>query len=109
RRLEQEARRNLGLMWLVGRLAPDFKTLADFRVENTVAIKNVCGEFIALYRRWNLCTDATVAIDGSKFKAVNHRDRNFTRGRMATRRRHSASSHRRARSDERRLGPASAQ
>jgi transposase len=85
RRLEQEAHRNLELMWLVGRLAPDFKTLADFRAENTAAIKNVCREFIVLCRRWNLFTEATVAIDGSKFKAVNHRDRNFTSGKMATR------------------------
>ena len=85
RRLEQEARRNLELMWLVGRLAPDFKTLADFRAENTVAIKNVCREFIVLCRRWKLFTEATVAIDGSKFKAVNHRDRNFTSGKMKTR------------------------
>lgn len=85
RRLEQEARRNLELMWLVGRLAPDFKTIADFRAENTAAIKNVCREFIVLCRRWNLFTEATVAIDGSKFKAVNHRDRNFTSGKMATR------------------------
>jgi transposase len=85
RRLEQEARRNLELMWLVGRLAPDFKTLADFRAQNTAAIKNVCREFIVLCRRWNLFTEATVAIDGSKFKAVNHRDRNFTSGKMATR------------------------
>lgn len=85
RRLEQEARRNLELMWLVGRLAPDFKTLADFRSANATAIKNVCREFIVLCRRWNLFTEATVAIDGSKFKAVNHRDRNFTSGKMATR------------------------
>jgi hypothetical protein len=72
-------------MWLVGRLAPDFKTIADFRAENTAAIKNVCREFIVLCRRWSLFTEATVAIDGSKFKAVNHRDRNFTSGKMATR------------------------
>ncbi len=85
RRLEQEARRNLELMWLVGRLAPDFKTIADFRVDNTAAIKNVCREFIVLCRRWSLFTDTTVAIDGSKFKAVNHRDRNFTSAKMATR------------------------
>jgi transposase len=85
RRLEQEAGRNLELMWLVGRLAPDFKTLADFRAANTAAIKNVCREFIVLCRRWNLFTEATVAIDGSKFKAVNHRDRNFTSGKMQTR------------------------
>jgi transposase len=85
RRLEQEARRNLELMWLVGRLAPDFKTLADFRADNTRAIKNVCREFIVLCRRWQLFNEATVAIDGSKFKAVNHRDRNFTSGKMKTR------------------------
>ena len=85
RRLEQEARRNLELMWLVGRLAPDFKTLADFRAGNTAAIRNVCREFIVLCRRWQLFTEAAVAIDGSKFKAVNHRDRNFTRGKMKTR------------------------
>ena len=84
RRLEQEARRNLELMWLVGRLAPDFKTLADFRAGNTAAIKNVCREFIVLCRRWQLFTESTVAIDGSKFKAVNHRDRNFTSGKMKT-------------------------
>jgi transposase len=85
RRLEQEARRNLELMWLVGRLAPDFKTLADFRAHNAGAIKSVCREFIVLCRRWGLFTQATVAIDGSKFKAVNHRDRNFTSGKMRTR------------------------
>ncbi len=85
RRLEREARRNLELMWLVGRLAPDFKTLADFRAQNGAAIKNVCREFIVLCRRWGLFTEATVAIDGSKFKAVNHRDRNFTPGKMKTR------------------------
>jgi len=85
RRLELEARRNLELMWLVGRLAPDFKTLADFRAANTAAIKNVCREFIVLCRRWQMFTEATVAIDGSKFKAVNHRDRNFTSGKMKTR------------------------
>src|SRR5437667_10207037 len=85
RRLEREARRNLELMWLVGRLAPDFKTLADFRAENAAAIKNVCREFIVLCRSWGLFTEATVAIDGSKFKAVNHRDRNFTSGKMQTR------------------------
>jgi transposase len=85
RRLEQEARRNLELMWLLGRLAPDFKTIADFRAENAAAIRNVCREFIVLCRRWNLFTEATVAIDGSKFKAVNHRDRNFTSRKMATR------------------------
>jgi transposase len=72
-------------MWLVGRLAPDFKTLADFRAGNTEAIKNVCREFIVLFRRWNLFSEATRAIDGSKFTAVNHCDRNCTRGKMKTR------------------------
>jgi len=85
RRLEREAQRNLELMWLVGRLAPDFKTIADFRVDNAAAIQAVCREFIVLCRRWSLFTEATVAIDGSKFKAVNHRDRNFTAGKMKTR------------------------
>ena len=70
---------------MVGRLAPDFKTPADFRADNGAAIKNVCREFIVLCRRWGLFTEATVAIDGSKFKAVNHRDRNFTSGQMKTR------------------------
>jgi hypothetical protein len=72
-------------MWLVGRLAADFKTLADFRSVNTAAIKNVCREFIVLCRRWRLFTESTVAIDGSKFKAVNHRDRNFTSAKKKTR------------------------
>jgi len=85
RRLEREAQRNLELMWLVGRLAPDFKTLADFRAENGGAIKNVCREFIVLCRRWGLFAEALVAIDSSKFKAVNHRDRNFTSNKMKTR------------------------
>jgi transposase len=85
RRLEQEARRNLELMWLVGRLAPDFKTLADFRADNAAAIKNVCREFVVLCRNWGLFAESAVAIDGSKFKAVNHRDRNFTSGKMKTR------------------------
>src|SRR6187431_3709534 len=60
RRLEREAQRNVELMWLTGRLAPDFKTLADFRVENAAAIKNVCREFIVLCRRWQLFTESTV-------------------------------------------------
>lgn len=66
-------------------LGSGLKTMADFRAENTVAIKNVCREFIVLCRRWKLLTETTVAIDGSKFKAVNHRDRNFTSGKMKTR------------------------
>ncbi|CAL8481442.1 IS1182 family transposase [Caballeronia sp. S22] len=78
RRLEREARRNLELIWLTGRLVPDFKTIADFRKDNGVAIRKVCREFVVLCRRLKLFTDATVAIDGSKFKAVNNRDKNFT-------------------------------
>src|ERR1017187_1291087 len=85
RRLEQEANRNLELMWLTGRLAPDFKTLADFRADNGKAIRAVCREFIVLCRRLGMFTQAVVAIDGSKFKAVNHRDRNFTSGKMKLR------------------------
>jgi transposase len=82
RRLEQEGRRNLELMWLTGRLAPDSKTLADFRADNGAAIRGVCREFIVLCRRLGLFSQAIVAIDGSKFKAVNHRDRNFTSAKM---------------------------
>ena len=74
RRLEQEARRNLELMWLTGRLAPDFKTIADFRKDNGEAIRLVCREFEMLCRKLKLFTDGFVAIDGSKFKAVNTRD-----------------------------------
>jgi transposase len=82
RRLEREARRNLELMWLTGRLAPDFKTIADFRRDNGSAICRVCREFVVLCRNLKLFSDATVAIDGSKFKAVNAHDRNFTRGKL---------------------------
>jgi len=78
RRLEREAQRNIELMWLVGRLAPDFKTIADFRKDNGKAIRLVCRQFIELCRRLKLFTLAVVAIDGSKFKAVNNRDKNFT-------------------------------
>ena len=78
RRLEREAQRNIELMWLTGRLAPDFKTIADFRKDNGAAIRAVCGQFIELCRRLRLFTHAVVAIDGSKFKAVNNRDRNYT-------------------------------
>ena len=78
RRLEREAQRNIELMWLVGRLAPDFKTIADFRKDNGKAIRLVCRQFIELGRRLKLFTLAVVAIDGSKFKAVNNRDKNFT-------------------------------
>ena len=78
RRLETEAQRNLELIWLTGRLAPDFKTIADFRRDNGEAIRRVCKEFVLLCRRMKLFTDGIVAIDGSKFKAVNNRDKNFT-------------------------------
>jgi transposase len=82
RRLEREALRNVELMWLTGRLAPDHKTIADFRKDNGAAIRKVCTRFIALCRMMGLLTQASVAIDGSKFKAVNNRDRNFTRAKM---------------------------
>lgn len=82
RRLEREAQRNVELMWLVKRLAPDFKTIADFRKDHGQAIRLVCREFVLLCRKLNLLTDVLVAIDGSKFKAVNNRDRNFTRAKM---------------------------
>ena len=85
RRLEREAQRNIELMWLVGRLAPDFKTLADFRKNNGKAIRLVCREFVMLCKKFDLFKDAFVAIDGSKFKAVNNRDRNFTRAKMKRR------------------------
>ena len=78
RRLEREAQRNVELMWLTGRLVPDFKTIADFRRDNGEAIRKVCREFVELSRQLGLFGDAVVAIDGSKFKAVNNRDKNFT-------------------------------
>src|SRR4051794_40052588 len=78
RRLEREAQRNVELMWLTGRLAPDFKTIADFRKDNGLAIRAVCAQFVGLCRRLKLFTDAVVAIDGSKFKAVKNRDKNYT-------------------------------
>jgi transposase len=82
RRLEREAQRNVELMWLTGRLAPDFKTIADFRRDNGVGIRNVCRRFMVLCRELKLFSQALVAIDGSKFKAVNSRDRNFTPGKI---------------------------
>ena len=85
RRLEREAQRNVELMWLTGRLAPDFKTIADFRKDNGKAIQKVCREFVLICRKLELFTDAFVAIDGSKFKAVNNRDRNFTKAKMKRR------------------------
>ena len=78
RRLEREAQRNVELMWLTGRLTPDFKTIADFRKDNGEAIRRVCRQFVELSRQLGLLDEAVVAIDGSKFKAVNNRDKNFT-------------------------------
>jgi len=85
RRLEREAQRNVELMWLLGRLAPDFKTIADFRKDNGEAIRLVCREFVVLCKKLNLLSDTLVAIDGSKFKAVNGRDKNYTRAKMKRR------------------------
>jgi len=85
RRLEREAGRNVELMWLLGRLKPDFKTIADFRKNNTKAIQSVCREFVIICRKLNLFSEAFVAIDGSKFKAVNSSDRNFTRAKIKRR------------------------
>ncbi len=78
RRLEREAQRNIELMWLVGRLAPDFKTIADFRKDNGAAIRAVCRQLVELCRQLGLFTRTVFAIDGSKFKAVNNRDKNYT-------------------------------
>ena len=85
RRLEREAGRNIELMWLLGRLVPDFKTISDFRKDNTKAIRLVCRDFVMVCRKLNLFSEAFVAIDGSKFKAVNNRDRNFTRAKLKRR------------------------
>ena len=82
RRLEREAGRNVEVMWLTGRLVPDHKTIADFRKDNGAAIRKVCAQFVTLCREIGLLTKASVAIDGSKFKAVNNRDKNFTRAKM---------------------------
>jgi transposase len=78
RRLERETQRNVELIWLTGRLTPDFKTIADFRKDNGKAIRGVCREFVVMCRDLKLFSEAIVAIDGSKFKAVNNRDKNFT-------------------------------
>jgi transposase len=85
RRLEREAGRNVEVMWLTGRLAPDHKTIAEFRKYNGQAIRKVCSRFVSLCRELGLFADASVAIDGSKFKAVNNRDRNFTAAKMKRR------------------------
>src|SRR6266508_660137 len=85
RRLERECQRNIEMIWLTGRLAPDFKTIADFRMDNGKAIREVCREFVALCRKLDLLSVASVAVDGSKFKAVNARDKNFTEAKMKRR------------------------
>jgi len=86
RRLERESQRNLELIWLMGRLTPDFKTIANFRKDNGPGIRKVCSQFVLLCRQLNLFAEATVAIDGSKFKAVNNRDNNFTTNKIKRRR-----------------------
>src|SRR6202161_3256539 len=85
RRLERECQRNIEMIWLTGQLAPDFKTIADFRKDNGKAIREVCRNFVALCRELDLLSEASVAIDGSKFKAVNARDKNFTEAKMKRR------------------------
>ncbi|MFM7332933.1 MAG: IS1182 family transposase [Tabrizicola sp.] len=85
RRLEREAGRNVEVMWLIGRLEPDHKTIADFRRDNGAGIRNACAKFVELCRRIGVLKGAVVAVDGSKFKAVNNRDRNFTKGKIASR------------------------
>src|SRR3974390_710865 len=86
RRLEREADRNVEVMWLLGRLAPDHKTIADFRKDNGLALRKVCARFVELCREMGLFATASVAIDGSKFKAVNNRDKNFTKAKVQRRR-----------------------
>ena len=86
RRLEREAGRNVEVMWLTGRLVADHKTIADFRTDNGKAIRRVCARFVELCREMGLLATASVAIDGSKFKAVNNRDKNFTRAKVERRR-----------------------
>ncbi|MBA4344781.1 MAG: IS5/IS1182 family transposase [Methylibium sp.] len=86
-RLKRECQRNVELMWLIGRLAPDFKTIADSRRDNGKGIRNVCRRFVVLCRELKLFSEAVVAIDGSKFKAVNNRERNYTPGKIERRER----------------------
>jgi len=85
RRLEREANRNLELMWLLNRLAPDFKTIADFRRDNGSAIQSACRQFMMICKQLNLFAESLIAIDGSRFKAVNNRDRNFTKAKVRRR------------------------
>ena len=86
RRLEREAGRNVEVMWLLRRLTPDHKTIADFRKDNGKALRKVCARFVELCREMGLLATASVAIDGSKFKAVNNRDKNFTQAKVERRR-----------------------
>jgi transposase len=85
RRLEREAQRNVELMWLTGRLMPDFKTIANFRKDNSKGIRGVCRQFVVLCQQLGLFEENLIAIDGSKFKAVNNRDRNFTSAKLKRR------------------------
>jgi transposase len=85
RRLEREAGHNVEVMWLLGRLVPDHKTIADFRRENGSPIRKTCAQFVEMCRRIGTLKGDCVAIDGSKFKAVNNRDKNFTKGKIASR------------------------
>jgi transposase len=82
RRVERECGCNLELIWLKGRLQPDFKTIADFRKDNGPVIRKVCQQFVALWRDINLLDGNLVAIDGSRFKAVNSKAKNYTRGKL---------------------------
>jgi len=88
RRLEREAGRNVECMWLTGKLAPDFKTIADFRRDNGEAIRAVCRQFVTLCREIGLIAGGMVAVDGSRFKAVNTRDKNYTPGAIRLRMEH---------------------
>src|ERR1700692_3616202 len=88
RRLERETQRNIELMWLTGRLTPDYKTIANFRKDNGPAIRAACRQFIVLCRQLNLFSEAVVAVDGSRFKAVNNRDRNYTSAKVQKRMEH---------------------
>ncbi len=88
RALEREAGRNVEVIWLTGRLAPDHKTIADFRRDNGSAIRKTCAQFVELCRRIGMLKGDCVAIDGSKFKAVNNRDKNFSKGKIASRTAH---------------------
>jgi transposase/IS5 family transposase len=80
RRLEAEAHRNIEVIWLLGGLKPDFKTIADFRNDNRAAFKKVFREFVILCRRLDLFGRELLAVDGTRIKAVNNKDRNFTTG-----------------------------